>query len=76
MHSYGFHVRIKSKDYIGTKTEVRDYIADAIKSWSRGGDPESPLWHIADGHVTVRPIKEAHPPYPDTGYINFQGGRR
>ena len=57
MFSHAFHVRIKSKQYIGTKKELQVYITDAIQNWSRGGDPESPFWNIADGHVVVRPVK-------------------
>lgn len=57
MHHYSFQVHFKNEEYLGSKDEVRQYVRDALESWCRGGDPESLLWKIADGKVTVRHTK-------------------
>lgn len=40
-----------------TKSEMKEYIREAVKMWSKGTNPEFAMFEIGDKPVRVKPIK-------------------
>lgn len=40
-------------------TEMKNYIENAISSWSRGGDPDDPKWDIGFFPIKVKRVIES-----------------